>query len=242
MDKQRYSNSELTDEEPAGWIVTYADLITLLLVFFVLLYSISALNMQKFKKVMDSIQVSLGENRPAIRLLEIAGGDGILDKQVSLEDITGLRSRKDLMLKELNKFIKEKNLGEHIKLRIFEGKVVIQIRGKVLYTSGFASLRPKARPIMDEITKIVDNYPEYNINIKGFTDDIPISTKQFPSNWELSAIRATTVLRYLIIHGVDPTRLTATGYGQLFPIEPNNSEENRAKNRRVEFVLEKKTE
>ena len=83
-------------------------------------------------------------------------------------------------------------------------------------------------------------FPEYTINIKGHTDNIPIATRQFPSNWELSAIRATTVLKHLISRGIAPKRLTATGYGDKIPLEPNTTDANRARNRRVEFVLEKK--
>jgi len=85
-----------------------------------------------------------------------------------------------------------------------------------------------------------DDYSEYSVNIKGHTDDRPILTKEFPSNWELSSIRATTVLKYLIQGGIDPGRLTATGYSDLLPLVANDTPENRAINRRVEFVLEKK--
>ena len=90
------------------------------------------------------------------------------------------------------------------------------------------------------MTAIAREYPEYTINIKGHTDDIPIATERFPSNWELSAVRATTVLKYLIGKGISARRLTATGYGDSDPLVPNTSDRNRAVNRRVEFVLEKK--
>ena len=114
------------------------------------------------------------------------------------------------------------------------------MRGQVLFASGSADFRESAAPILDEIVNIIRAYSEYKVNIKGHTDDVPISTPQFPSNWELSAVRATTVLKYLISKGVNPFRLTATGYGELLPLVPNESSENRATNRRVEFVLEKK--
>jgi chemotaxis protein MotB len=114
------------------------------------------------------------------------------------------------------------------------------IKGAVLFESGSVDLNHESYPILDNIVQIVDHYSEYTVNIKGHTDDKSISTSRFPSNWELSAIRATTVLQYLIKKGIDPARLTATGYGDLFPLAPNNSVENRALNRRVEFELAKK--
>ena len=84
--------------------------------------------------------------------------------------------------------------------------------------------------------------PDYRITIRGHTDDLDIDTVQFPSNWELSAVRATTVLRYFIQQGIDLERMSATGYADFFPLVPNDTVENRARNRRVEFVLEKETE
>ena len=86
------------------------------------------------------------------------------------------------------------------------------------------------------------DHADYRIAIRGHTDDLGIDTAQFPSNWELSAVRATTVLRYFIGQGIDPERMTATGYADYLPLVENNSVENRARNRRVEFVLEKEEE
>ena len=130
-------------------------------------------------------------------------------------------------------------MGEFISVDARGEKIMIRIKGKVLFNSGAAELNPEGEPILDGIIKIIDEFFEYKINIKGYTDNVPIATQQFPSNWELSAIRATTVLKYLIGGSIDPHRLTATGYGELLPLVPNDSSEDRAQNRRVEFVLEK---
>jgi chemotaxis protein MotB len=230
----------IEDEDEAIWLVTYADLMTLLLVFFIIMYAISSINLLKFRSVLASIQFSLGEKNPGIGLLEIVKTEQ-LDKKVSLADLTGLKSRENEMLGDIDDLIQKKQLGKHIIAQISEGKIYIQIRGKVLFDSGAAQLNDGARPILDKIVGIIQDYEEFNVNIKGHTDNTPISTAQFASNWELSAIRATTVLKYFIDGEVNPMRLTATGYGDLLPLVTNNSAENRATNRRVEFVLERKT-
>ena len=229
----------LNDNEDRGWLITYADLMTLLLVFFILLYSISSLNMEKFKRAIQSIQVSLGETSPRVGLLDLVNVPESKDQNFTIEDLTGLRAREQDMLESLNEVIADKNQGENILVYAKGGKITIQIRGAVLFASGSARFNEMAKPILDEIVNIIQSYPEYKANIKGHTDDVPIETAQFPSNWELSAVRATTVLKYLITSGVNPHRLTATGYGELLPLLPNDSTESRATNRRVEFVLEK---
>ena len=109
-----------------------------------------------------------------------------------------------------------------------------------LVESGQAELKERARFIFANLGQMFRDYAYYAIAIRGHTDDRNIETTQFPSNWELSAVRATTVLRFFIDQGIDPERMTATGYADYLPLDDNNSVENRARNRRVEFVLEKK--
>ena len=230
----------IEDEDEATWLVTYADLMTLLLVFFIIMYAISSINLIKFRSALASIQFSSGQTNSGIGLLEIVKPEQ-LDKKVSLADLTGLKSREKEMLGDIDDLIQKKQLGKHIIAKISEGKIYIQIRGKVLFDSGAAQLNDDAKPILDKIVGIIQDYEEFNVNIKGHTDNTPISTAQFASNWELSAIRATTVLKYLIDGEVNPMRLTATGYGDILPLVTNNSAENRATNRRVEFVLERET-
>lgn len=242
MSQSKPSNADIIeDDEQTSWLVTYADLMTLLLVFFVLMYAISSLNLAKFKKTVASIQVTLGESRPAIGILEIIRDPAQPGQKVSLQDLSGIRTRENDILDDIDEVIEEKQLGKHIIAKLANGKIYIQIWGKILFNSGSAELNNDAKPVLDKIAGIISEYEEYDVNIKGHTDNTPISTAQFASNWELSAIRATTVLKHLITAGVDPIRLTATGYGDLLPLVPNNTADNRAVNRRVEFVLEKKT-
>lgn len=247
-------NDSLIDEDDINeWMVTYADLVTLLLVFFVLLFSLSTFNVLKYKEILESIRVNPGKGEPTTSLLEFMEIPDIMQTELTLEQLTGLKPKlqktppgqmqdTEDILDDINQYITQKHLGEYVVLEVLDGKIVIRIRGKILFSTGEARLSKQADPILDEVISILSEYSEYNINIKGHTDNIPISTPQFASNWELSAIRATAVLKYLIKNGISAKRLTATGYGDLFPIVPNTSEKNRAINRRVEFVLEKENQ
>ncbi len=228
-----------SNDEETGWLVTYADLVTLLLVFFVLLFSLSSLKQEKFMSAINSIKSQLSANKPLTGISNLIEIQDSTKSKISIEDITGLRSRQEAMVEDINRFISGNNQSKNISVHTVNNKIIITITGKVLFDSGSASLNPEALPVLNGIVQLVMKYPEYNINIKGHTDDIPISTAQFPSNWDLSAIRATTVLKYLIKKGISPERLTATGYGDIMPLVPNTSASNRAINRRVEFVLEK---
>jgi len=253
-EKSQNISGLLEEESTGGWLVTYADLMTLLLTFFILLFSISSMNLEKFKQALAAIQVSLGEERPPVQLLDIieeppesvaltvgteeSGTRGQKKEQkIALENLIGLKS-KDIY-RDVQHFIHKQDVGDHMMVSIDGSKIVIRVTGRALFESGIAILNPEATPILNDITEIIGRYPEYRLRIEGHSDDIPISTPQFPSNWELSAVRATTVLRYLIDKGIDPHRLTATGYGSLLPLVPNTTEANRGRNRRVEFVLEK---
>lgn len=240
MRDNTYNSNFITYDDEATWLVTYADLMTILLVFFVLLYTLAFYEKENYRRAIETIKVEMKANEDLIGLMELMEIPETMDTQITIEDITGLYSRDKSLFKKITKFARASNQKQNISTRILDGKVIVSVKGKALFNSGSASLNSTAVSIFDEIIQILDDYPEYNINIKGHTDNIPISTDIFPSNWELSAVRATTVLKYLVSKGVNPKRLTATGFGEIMPLVPNNSESNRAKNRRVEFVLEKK--
>lgn len=239
MRDNSYNSGFITYDDDAPWLVTYADLMTILLVFFVLLYTLSFFEKEMYKKAVEKIKVQVQEDADLIGLMELMEVPETTDSQISIEDITGMHSREKSLFENITRFARSSSQKQNISTRILDGKIIVNVRGKAIFSSGSAGLNPAAVSIFNEIIQILKDYPEYNINIKGHTDDIPISTTVFPSNWELSAVRATTVLKYLVSKGISPKRLTATGYGNVMPLAPNISEENRALNRRVEFVLEK---
>ncbi len=240
MRDNTYNSTFITYDDDATWLVTYADLMTILLVFFILLYTLAVFERDKYRKTMEDIKVKVEQGQNLIGLMDLMEIPKDADTQISIEDITGLRSREQSLFENLTQFARQSSQKDDISTRILDGKIIVSIKGKALFGSGSAALNNIAISIFDQIIQILDDYPEYNINIKGHTDDVPISTSIFPSNWELSAVRATTVLKHMIAKGVKPQRLTATGYGDVMPLAPNTSDENRAQNRRVEFVLEKK--
>lgn len=237
--------SEITDDDQdqgGGWLVTFADMVTLLLAFFIILYSFSNMDAIKFKKAMASIQTTLhgdyayqfGVETPQEIPQEIPP-----EIEVETPQPKKVKTEVEIILEDLSELIHQKGMEKELELNLKADKILIRIKNQLVFRSGSAALNPAAFSIFDDIMSIVDEYPSYMVNIKGHTDNIPIATLQFPSNWELSAIRATTVLRYFIHKGFSPLRITATGYGDVLPLAVNDSVENRALNRRVEFVLEK---
>jgi chemotaxis protein MotB len=226
--------------EHASWLIVFADMMTLLLVFFILLYTLSSFETGKYKTAISKVKTQLKNNSELTAFAELMEMPETLDTQIIIEDITGLRSRKENLIQDISKFADKGGKTNDIATHVLKGKIIVRIKGNALFKSAKADLKKEALPMLDEIVKVLFDYPEYNINIKGHTDDVPISTDKFPSNWELSAVRATSVLKHLIKRGIKPERLTATGYGKIMPLISNDTEGHRALNRRVEFVLEKK--
>ncbi len=230
---------DLTESESdPGWIVTYADLVTLLLVFFVLLFSVSSMDLQKFREIARALQSSFGVQTVSMEALTPDSQEEIeeYEEEFFPEDQDALDEE---LLWDVQEFVDKKKVGDNIIVLEEKNRITITVEGRAFFYFFHAALRSEALPLLVVFLPLIQTTPQSGVDIKGHTADRPLSTAQFPSNWELSAVRATTVLRYLSSMGVNPNRLTATGYGALLPIAPNDSPENRAKNRRVEFVLEK---
>jgi chemotaxis protein MotB len=231
-----HGQGEAEEEDGKGWLTTYADMVTLLLTFFVLLATLSQAHEAKFKEVMQSIQYALGAEASRQGLTGRIDLHQVPDKDLS----TASGLEEEMLLKDLRQRVKQKNLDDLIQLHREGRKVVIRVKGHALFASGSADLNDQAKEVLRQIVDMLHDYPGYKVDIKGHTDDLPISTPKFASNWELSALRATSVLRFFMKNGVAPYNLTATGYADTDPLAPNTSDENRALNRRVEFVLEQK--
>ena len=223
------------EEDERGWLLTYADMVTLLLTFFVMLVAMSHMSTERFQQIIRSLKLTLGAQATEPGALGKAGEYGAYRweiRKLKLFDHTPL-------LIDLHKAFKG---SKDVEIETQGRKVILRVKGKVLFATGSADLNPAAIPVLKRIAKIVKEHPEYRLDIKGHTDPRPIHTAKFASNWELSALRATTVLRFMLSQGIDPHRMTATGYADTEPLVPNTSEENMARNRRVEFVLEKMEE
>ena len=227
-DRAAHFSEQVMDEPEAPlWMVTYSDMATLLLTFFILYYSIASKNVAMYEHTL------MGEAQSNPGLLELADTMKI---RTSLSEWSGLKSSD--IFADIKNVAKEKS---DLDITQNAAKIVVRAPGSALFKPASAILEKEGWPLLDDIVPILKKYARYRVHIQGHTDDYPISTEMFPSNWELSAARATAVLRYFIDKGVDPRRLTATGYADTFPLESNMTDHGRAKNRRVEFVLEKDT-
>ena len=212
------------EEGSPAWMATFADMMSLLLTFFILMYAIAS---QNTARVLHEV---LGIEEKSLGVIDLI--DEITIKK-SLQELTGLNNPN--ILDDMDDIAEDSAMAVDTN----EAKVVVRVPGANLFKPGQADLQLSGRPVLDEVIAVIRRYPDYKIHIQGHTDDDPISTEKFPTNWELSAARATAVLRYFFDKGVEPEKMTATGYADTFPLASNDTDQGRTINRRVEFVLEK---
>lgn len=213
-------------ENHERWLVSYADFITLLFAFFVVMYSTSSVNEGKFRAVSESAQGAFNPSHYSSKKIEIGPKFSSAERKTAQIDHI-------VAIKEVLKELEKKN-----RLNIFQDSrgIVIRVTDTALFDSGSAEIRKEAIDAVDSLAGILASMKE-NIHVEGHTDNIPINSVQFPSNWELSSARATSIVRRFVSHEVDPARLTAIGYGEFRPIAGNDTEEDRARNRRVDIVI-----
>jgi len=218
-------------EEPGipGWVVTYGDMMSLLLTFFILLLSFSSIQESKFKQAMESLQTALGVFKNSQSVIEF-------ETMVVPQEVGGDRSEMLYEFRELEQYLLEENLDDQVEVAMTEEGIQIQIEDEFLFASGTADLQQGTSQVLAKIAGFLDGKGT-EISVSGHTDSIPIRTARFPSNWELSAARAIAVARELQQTGIAPGRLSATGYGEFRPIADNGTPAGRAKNRRVEIFM-----
>ena len=231
------SDLEPEDDEASGdgtaWMATFADMMTLLLCFFILLLSFATMDIVKFRDAMGSVQEALGVQFEHDGQFEaIASSPLQLDEFEATEGLGEDRA----LLNELNAAISEEGLDDEIGAEIDGRGVVVRIDGQVLYQQGDSSLKPESDAILTRLASLVRG-TRHRVMIEGHTDDIPIQTARYPSNWELSTARAIATMRFLVDHNVDADRIGVAGYADQRPVAANDGPDNRATNRRVEFVF-----
>lgn len=263
MRRQRY-NLRDTEENTDRWMISYADFITLLFAFFVVMYAISSVNDDKYRAVAENLRTNFGivptggAGEPSsVSLLDVRvdadAGDSVIPlplrsmpgpvaaepvprvapgeqqqqpRQASLQQLSRqLRAMLDGLIRD----------GEVALTRTSRG-LELEINSRLLFASASSSLNADYRPLLIRVAKVLQGQPNA-VDVEGFTDNKPIYTSRFPSNWELSAARAAAVIRLLVEHGVAPSRLAAVGYGPYRPLATNTTAAGRAKNRRVVLVI-----
>lgn len=206
----------LNTQDEDSWVITYIDVITLLLTMFVMLLAYASQNQYKFTEVQDSLKGVV--SRPA---KDKTG----TEKQIIEEKIKQFSSR-----------LQQEQLTEDVSIHFEEGKLVIQFGEKILFASAEAALSKGGYRVMQQVLPVLVG-SDYSIVIEGHTDNVPIANEKFASNWELSSTRAAAVVRYLVDNDIEPKRLSAVGFADTRPIGDNRTETGRARNRRVTFYV-----
>lgn len=214
------------------WLLTYADMITLLLALFIVLYSMSKIDSEKFHDVTQALSDQLASGKS---IFHKSLGSDIFGKKVM--DFGQLRSLQQKFMERIRLETQRSNAPTGISTIIDQRGLVIHIKESALFDPGSDNLKPEAYAALDFVAEQLKGVHNA-IRIEGHTDNVPIHTPRFPSNWELSAGRATTVIKYLIDkHGLPPDQLSALGFGEFKPLADNSTAEGRAQNRRVDIVV-----
>jgi len=237
-----YLNDSSDDEDDGGgeWLTTFADLSMLLLVFFVLLYSMSTIDTDKFSSTFSSVTQALQGNLQKISTSRITQDEAgiLLDQALMRRQI--IESQRKVFA-EVKTLQTKKGVEGLVSANFEDGVITLRVPGDVMFQSGQIDLTPQGRQLLLTLKNFFIQHKDQTIKIVGYTDNVrPSEKSRFKDNWEISALRAVSVLRDLLDMGIESTRLTATGLAYLNPLYPNTTEEYRAKNRRVEFVLEKR--
>lgn len=217
-------------EDHHRWVISYADFITLLFAFFVVMYAISSVNVSKYKSLSEGMKSAFNKK----------DHDQAIESTDNKKDGPAKRRTKGEFqdgLDELNKALSELEDG-NFKINRQEGWIELDIKAGALFESGEVDLKGAALMKLMQVADKIKNLP-FSVVVEGYTDSLPIETPQYPSNWELSAARAASVGRVLNGYGIPTDRITVTGYGDQYPVTDNETEQGRSQNRRVNIVIAK---
>ncbi|HYB28413.1 MAG TPA: OmpA family protein [Solirubrobacteraceae bacterium] len=279
-------------ENEERWLLTYADMLTLLFALFMVLFSISSVNISKYQVLQQSLKAAFsGSILPGGRAILQSGSESTAahtpataavpsivplqptptsqssdsigsanaftsaqtaasarpmtsaELQAALNSMSASIAEQDELLgleRQLNAYAKSHGFANQVKAIVNRRGLVVQVlTDNLLFQSGQATLQPAGRPLLNEVAMLLNVDKTHPITVEGYTDNVPIHSAEFPSNWELSTARATTVVRYLISRGVNENRLGAAGYADLHPVASNATAAGRTLNRRVDIVIER---
>ncbi len=232
------------------YMSTYGDMMTLVLCFFVLLFSMSTLEIVKFQQVAQSMNEAFtitmqSTSMSALQIGELMGsgiahlpyeGKGL--NTTDTKEITQTRENMKKMASDFKTYFAQEQFSDKIVVEQTNDYVKIRFNDSILFDLGSADIKQDAYPVLNTVADQLMKYPGNDIKVEGHTDNLPIKTARFSDNWELSAIRSLNVMRYFINQkSFSPERMSAEGFGEYQPIDTNDTPEGRAKNRRVEIMI-----
>ena len=240
----RKRKPQISHDNHDRWLITYADLITLLLIFFVVMYAMSKIDIAKYEVLAQALKAEFMKSDTFMPLNSgvigtLNPGKGEQGNEVKKNGDNGKAEQElqDLM-NVVNAYIRENQLEDKVKVADTPRGIAITMNDLFLFDLGKADLRPEAYPVLDKLASL---FPSLNakVSIEGHTDNLPLATGSvFRDNWGLSSARSLSVLRYFLYNAkLDPHQFISTGYADTMPVAPNDSDENRQKNRRVEIVV-----
>jgi chemotaxis protein MotB len=234
---RRHKHEEHTNHE--SWAIPYGDLVTLLLAFFVVMYAISSVNEGKYKVVSDSLNAAFRGEPLTAQPIQV-GTEASTTVAAPVVQLPSEEEQKTMALRQMAEQL-ESAMSPLIAQGLVDvhsgdGFVEVSIRSDILFSSGVAQLSTDAQPVIRLLGATLQAFPN-NIQVEGHTDDVPIRTAQFKSNWELSAARAASVVHLLIESGVAPQRLSVLAFGEFRPVLPNSTPDGRNANRRVVLTI-----
>ena len=238
MAHRKEEHEEHHDER---WLVSYADFITLLMVLFVVLYSMGQVNVEKYKQLAESMRTAFALGGPAQVVdsqINQAGGtseDGS-SKPIVVPGIPEGPTQSEEVAGQLTSMLSTQNLGNEVSVQTNIEGVLISLSERLIFKDGQTELPPEAFQVLDTIVEMlrpIDN----KVRLVGHTNNTPSTNPLYPGNWELSLARATSVAKYLINAGIAPERFIISGQGEYAPVFPNDTEEHKAMNARVEIII-----
>ncbi|MRH45021.1 flagellar motor protein MotB [Aquibacillus halophilus] len=237
--RKRRRNHKEEEHIDESWLIPYADLLTLLLALFIVLFAMSEIDAVKYQELSRILNSEFG------------GGNGVLEHNnnivelsvKTIEENTSTKSIEELsqlesLQQQIQTYIKKNDLAKVLGTKLTDEGLLISIENNVFFDPGSAKVKGDGHDIANEVSEFLYTDPPHQIVVSGHTDTIPVNNSEFSSNWDLSVMRAVNFMRLLLGNDkLDPQRFSAKGFGEHKPIAPNDSEKNRAKNRRVEVLI-----
>lgn len=220
------------------WLLTYSDMITLMMVFFVMLFSTAQIDLAKYRRVAESLQRAFGRSDAIIvPISQEEGGawESEYTRPVLIEAPSASYGPTDVSA-ELGDAIARAGIAAQVSVRTHIEGVIISLSEDLIFPPGSAELQPKGMKALDDIAAVLHTMPNA-VRVEGHTDDRPTNNPDYPTNWELSTARAVSIVRYLVEKGISPTRLSAAGMAEYQPLVPNDTAEQRMLNRRANLVI-----